>query len=163
MRDQRRDRDGPNMLNVHQQVIASLVGTLSLVVLASDALGQSGVSASRWADRQSAPEMLVWPPLAEVQRRSLIADELMGRAQPAPRGPSRDTLKNGAILGAVVGAVAVGSYGAFFCNLYEGDSCLLDTLRVAAVGAAIGAGTGLAIDAALTRHAGVAVRIGIRF
>ena len=98
-----------------------------------------------------------------VDHSQRIVTRLVRQAQPAYRGPSRDTLKNGAIIGAVVGAVAVGSYGAFFCNLYEGDSCLLDTLRVAAVGAAIGAGTGLAIDAALTRHAGVAVRIGIRF
>ena len=90
----------------------------------------------------------------------------MGIAQPAQRGLSRDTLKNGAIIGAIVGAVGLGAFGAFICNLYQeegGASCLPDTLRVAAIGAAIGTGAGVAVDAALTRHAGVTVRIGVKF
>ena len=77
-----------------------------------------------------------------------------------------DSLKNGAIIGAIVGAVGLGAFGAFICNLYQeegGASCLPDTLRVAAIGAAIGAGIGVAVDAALTRHAGVTVRISVKF
>ena len=108
------------------------------------------------------PSAFVWPRLIEVQRRSLTAEELVGRAQPAQRGSSRDTLKNGAIIGAVVGAVGLGAFGAFICHLYQevgGASCLPDTLRIAA----IGTGAGVAVDAALTRHAGVTARIGVTF
>jgi hypothetical protein len=112
------------------------------------------------------PSGLVGPHLAELQRRSLPAAELIGIAQPAQRGSSRDSLKNGALIGAVVGAVGLGAFGALICNLYQeegGASCLPDTLRVAAIGAAIGVGGGVAVDAALTRNAGVAVRIGVKF
>ena len=112
------------------------------------------------------PSAFVWPRLVEVQRRSLAAEGLVGIAQPAQRGSSRDTLKNGAIIGAIVGAVGLGAFGAFICNLYQeegGASCLPDALRGAAIGAAIGTGAGVAVDAAFTRHAGVTVRIGVRF
>jgi hypothetical protein len=108
----------------------------------------------------------VGPPLVEVRRRSLAAERLVGIAEPVQRGSSRDTLKNGAIIGAVVGAVGLGAVGAFICNLYQeegGASCLPDTLRGAAIGAAIGTGAGVAVDAALTRRAGVTVRIGVKF
>lgn len=107
-----------------------------------------------------------WPRLVEVQRGSLPAQEPVFMARPAQRGSSRDTLKNGAIIGAVVGAVGLGLLGAFICNVYQeegGASCLSDTLRVAAIGAAIGTGAGVAVDAALTRNAGVTVRIAVRF
>jgi hypothetical protein len=81
------------------------------------------------------------------------------RAQP---GSSRDSLKNGVI----VGAAALGAFGGRLCKAQqepEGPSCVPDTLRIAAVGPAIGVGAGLAIDAALTRSAGVTLSIGLRF
>jgi hypothetical protein len=112
------------------------------------------------------PSAFVWPRLVKVQRRSLAAEGLAGIAQPAQRGSSRDTFTNGAIIGAVVGAVSLAAVGGFICNLHQeegGPSCLPDTLRVAAIGAAIGIGSGVAVDAALTRHAGVTVRIGVKF
>ncbi len=112
------------------------------------------------------PSAFGWPRLVEVQRRSLGADELVGMAQPAQRGSSRDSFKNGAIIGAVVGAAGLGVLGAFICNLYQeegGASCLPDTLRGAAIGAAIGTGAGVAVDAALNGQAGVTVRIGVKF
>ena len=112
------------------------------------------------------PSPFVGPRLAEVERRSLFAKEMVGIPQLAQPTPSRYTLKNGAIIGAVVGAVSLGALGALICNLYQeegGASCLPDTLRVAAIGAAIGGGAGLAVDAALSRNAGVAVRIGVTF
>jgi hypothetical protein len=112
------------------------------------------------------PSAFVSQRLVEVRRRSLAAEELVGIAQPAHRGSSRDTLKNGAIIGAIVGAVGLGALGAFICHLYQeegGASCLPDTLRGAAIGAAIGTGAGVAVDAALTRNAGVTVRIGVKF
>jgi hypothetical protein len=111
------------------------------------------------------PSAFVWPRLVEVQRVPL-AEGLVGTAESAQRGSSRDTLKNGAIIGAIVGAVGLGAFGAFICHLYQeegGASCLPDALRGAAIGAAIGTGAGVAVDAALTRNAGVTVRIGVRF
>jgi hypothetical protein len=153
------------MLSVRQESIASLVAVLSLVVLSSDAAGQSEGPIPRWMLGQSTPSALVWPPLVDVQRRSLTTETLIGTAQPAQPGSSRDTLKNGAIIGVVAGAVALGTFGAFYCHLYQeegGPSCLSDTLRAAAIGAAIGTGAGLAVDAALTRHGGVTIRIRIK-
>ena len=114
---------------------------------------------------QSTPSALVWPPLVDVQRQSLTTEALIGKAPPQAKS-SRDTLENGAIIGAVAGAVALGALGAFYCHLYQeegGPSCLSDTLRATAIGAAIGTGAGLAVDAALTRHAGVTLRIRIKF
>ncbi len=78
---------------------------------------------------------------------------------------SRDPLSNGAIIGAVIGAVAFGAFAAAVCHAYQeegGASCVPDTLGFAAIGAAIGTGTGLAIDAARS-HRGITVRLAIRF
>lgn len=111
------------------------------------------------------PSALARPSL-EVQSRSLTLNGLVGPAQPPPRGSSRDSLKNGAVIGAIAGAVGAGAFGALICRLYqeEGDaSCWSDALRVAAVGAAIGTGAGVAVDAALTRHPGVGVRLRFAF
>lgn len=88
------------------------------------------------------------------------------RPQPAQDAPRRDSLTNGLIIGAVVGAAAFGGFGAILCKAYQepqGPSCVSDTLRFVAIGAAIGAGGGLAIDAALTRQSGVRVSIAVRF
>jgi hypothetical protein len=130
------------------------------------------VIAQERARTTSAPSASMWPPSVDVQSLSLVQGlslpvrELVGAAQPAQRGSSRDTLKNGAILGAVVGAVGLGAFGAFICRLHQeegGASCLADSVRVAAIGAAIGIGAGVAVDAALSRNAGVMVRIRVKF
>lgn len=105
-------------------------------------------------------------PRLDVRVPSLALQRLAGTAQPAQRISSRDTLKNGAIVGAVAGALGAGAFGALICHLYQEDggaSCWPDALRVAAIGAAIGTGTGLAVDAALTRQPGVAVRVRVAF
>jgi hypothetical protein len=112
------------------------------------------------------PSAFVWPRRDDGQRRSLPAQELVGVAPPVLRASSRDSLKNGAIIGAIVGAVSLGALGALICNLQQeegGASCLPDTMRIAAIGAAIGIGAGVAVDAALARNAGVTVRIGVKF
>ena len=78
---------------------------------------------------------------------------------------SRDSLRNGAIIGTVIGAAAFGAFAAALCNAYQeegGGSCLPDALRFGAIGGAIGAGAGLAIDAARS-HRSVTVRYAIRF
>jgi hypothetical protein len=78
---------------------------------------------------------------------------------------ARDSLRNGAVIGTVIGAAAFGAFAAALCHAYQeegGGSCLPDTLQFAAIGGAIGAGAGLAIDAARS-HRGVTVRWAIRF
>ena len=85
----------------------------------------------------------------------LLADEaLAGGTQAAQARPSRDSLKNGAIIGAIIGAAAFGTFGGVLCKATEepgsNQLCLRDTLRFAAIGAAIGTGGGLAIDAAFS-------------
>ena len=70
-------------------------------------------------------------------------------AQDSP-AKKRDSLKNGAIIGAVVGAIALGGFGSWICVMLaeEGDPpCLPDVLRIAAVGAGIGAAAGVGVDA----------------
>lgn len=106
------------------------------------------------------------PTPVSVQRWSLAAKDLEGAAQTAPRGSSRDSVKDGAILGAAIGAASLGALATVICKLYQeegGASCGRDIVRGAAIGAAIGLGAGVAVDAALARHAGVAVRIGVAF
>jgi hypothetical protein len=74
-------------------------------------------------------------------------------AQAAAPAKKRDSLKNGAIIGAVVGAVALGGFGGYLCVVLAepGDPpCLPDILRIAAVGAGIGAGAGIGIDAMIS-------------
>ena len=86
--------------------------------------------------------------------------------QPPRRRSSRDSLKNGTISGAIAGAAGAGAFTALICHLYQeegGAGCRSDALRGAAIGAAIGVGAGVAVDAALTRQPGVAVRVGLRF
>ena len=106
------------------------------------------------------------PRLFDVQRQLRAVEGPPAVAQSAQRASSRDTLKNGAIIGGLAGAAGLGIVGGLICHLYqeEGDpSCWSDTLRLAAIGAAIGTGAGITVDAALTRHPGVAVRIGVTF
>jgi hypothetical protein len=87
---------------------------------------------------------------------------------PAPPGKvvaRRDSLRNGAIIGAAIGAVGAGTFAAILCRLYQerGDpSCLPDAFRFAAIGGAIGAGAGLTVDAARSQRRFTA-SITIRF
>jgi hypothetical protein len=106
------------------------------------------------------------PRLFDVQRQLPAVEGLPAVTQSAPRASSRDTLKNGALIGAIAGAAGLGLVGGLICHLYQeegGASCWSDTLRLAAIGAAIGTGAGITVDAALTRHPGVAVRVGVTF
>lgn len=83
---------------------------------------------------------------------------------PTRRAP--DSVKDGAIVGAAIGAVAFGGLAAVLCRAYQekgGPSCVPDTLRFAAIGGAIGSGIGLAIDAARNERPGVSVGLAIRF
>lgn len=91
-----------------------------------------------------------------------------GRQQPSPQTRSpRDSIKNGALIGAVVGAVALGGFGLFLCHALDdtgGDpDCFPEVLGIAAVGAGIGLGAGVAVDLLFVRQAAPGVRIRISF
>jgi hypothetical protein len=104
-------------------------------------------------------------PRLDVGNPSLVLKGLADAA-PAQRRSSRDTVRNGAIIGAIAGALGAGAFGGLICRLYQeegGPSCWPDALRGAAIGAAIGTGAGIAVDAARTRHPGVGVRISVTF
>ena len=119
-----------------------------------------GPSASDGQDHNVAVLKLAQPQLTLMDRANRES-----RAFAQQRLGSRDSLKNGAILGTVIGAAAFGVFAAALCNAYQeedGASCLPDTLRFAAIGGAIGAGTGLAIDAVRSDR-GVTVRLTVRF
>jgi uncharacterized BrkB/YihY/UPF0761 family membrane protein len=100
-----------------------------------------------------------------VPRFSVSAERIQINTPTQQRVGSRDSLRNGAVIGAVIGAVGFGALAATLCNAYQeqnGASCVPDTLRFAAIGVAIGTGAGLAIDAARTDR-GVTVRLAISF
>ena len=94
-----------------------------------------------------------------------FAGDLTGGSFGQQHVRSRDSLANGAIIGAAIGAVTFGAFAAVLCHAYQakGDpSCWPDTLRFAAIGGAIGGGVGVTIDAARSQR-GVTLRIAIRF
>jgi hypothetical protein len=67
-----------------------------------------------------------------------------------PTASRRDPLRNGAVIGAIVGAVATFTFGAYLCHAIreEGDrSCLPPALLLAGAGAGAGAAAGAGIDA----------------
>jgi hypothetical protein len=102
----------------------------------------------------------------EIPHRKLIISERaiaagMAANPPAPaqvnRG-QRDSLKNGTIIGAVIGAIAMGAGVGALCKALQeptDPSCWGSGLVGAAMGAGIGALGGLGIDALMTRSPSV--------
>lgn len=145
-----------------RQLMTSLILPVAFLVAPGEAVAQTeapkpigiaeSVAAARFAPGVLTPDGSAGKPFT--------------RLQSAPSGGSRDSLKNGAVIGAIVGAVALGGLGAAVCNSFREPTdpgCLGSTLRIAAVGAAIGLGAGVAVDAALTHNAGARVAVRIRF
>jgi hypothetical protein len=67
-----------------------------------------------------------------------------------PQGRTRDSLKNGTIIGAIVGGVATASFGAWICNLLRepgNPPCWKSVATAGLFGAGIGAAAGAGIDA----------------
>jgi hypothetical protein len=144
---------------------ASMASLLSLVpvllclaLIPAPVLAQSSV-------RSATAVRIVPPTVQPVLRFSVSADRIQANVPAHRRVGSRDSLRNGAVIGAVIGALAAGAFAATLCNAYQekgGASCVPDTLGFAAIGGAIGTGAGLAIDAARTER-GVTVRLAISF
>ena len=117
--------------------------TLGLALLFTFTAATSG-----WA--QSAPTAPT--PRLIVSERAVAA----GLASAAAAQPLRsdDSVMNGAVIGAVVGGIALGAFGAYVCHMTGevGDpSCWPAILRIGAVGAGLGAAAGAGIDALRSR------------
>jgi hypothetical protein len=95
----------------------------------------------------------------------VLSRERANASEPPPqRAASRDSLRNGAVIGAGVGAAVLGGLAATICHVHRergGPSCAPDSLRFAAIGGAIGLGAGIAIDVAL--NSSPMVRFSIAF
>jgi hypothetical protein len=98
--------------------------------------------ASEPAKKLVISERALAPAFVDARREMLLQDR-------------PDSIKNGAIIGALVGAAALGGFGAWICHALHEPSdppCLPDVLKVAAIGAGIGAAGGAGIDAMLARN-----------
>jgi len=76
--------------------------------------------------------------------------------QPVMR-EGRDSLKNGALIGAVIGGIALGGFVGWLCNMLQepsDPSCVPPALLYTGVGAGIGALGGAGIDALFVRLPG---------
>jgi hypothetical protein len=87
-----------------------------------------------------------------------VADALAAE-QPALR-EDRDSLKNGALIGAIIGGAALGGFVTFLCNALQAPSdpsCVPPSLLYTGIGAGIGAAAGAGIDALFARSASAPV------
>jgi hypothetical protein len=93
------------------------------------------------------------PPRLIISEKA-VADALAAE-QPSIRD-DRDSLKNGALIGAIVGGAALGGFVGWLCNMLQepsDPSCLPPSLLYTGVGAGIGAAAGVGIDALFMRVA----------
>jgi len=152
-----------------QRSIAAFVTVLGLAAATRDAAGQTA-----WPDARPvhspATSPSPSPPFARAsidhRRSALTADTGAVTLRARQPQPSRDSLKNGAVIGAVIGAAGAGVLVGLYCHRYQednGPSCRSDVLRGIAAGAALGTGAGLALDAAFDTHEGLAIRMRARF
>ena len=101
-----------------------------------------------WAQNNGATAA---PPRLIISERA-FADAL-AMEQP-PIRERRDSVRNGAVIGAVISAVALGGFVGWLCNMLQepGDpSCLPPSLLYTGVGAGIGAAAGAGVDALFAR------------
>ena len=93
------------------------------------------------------------PPRLIISEKA-VADALA--AEQSAMGERRDSVKNGAVIGAIIGAIALGGFVGFLCNALQepsDPSCVPGTLLYTGVGAGIGAAAGAGIDALFMRVA----------
>lgn len=93
------------------------------------------------------------PPRLIISEKAVT--DALAAEQPSMR-EDRDSLKNGALIGAVIGGIAMGGFVGWLCNALQepsDPSCLPPSLLYTGVGAGIGAVAGLGIDALFMRVA----------
>ena len=91
------------------------------------------------------------PPRLIISEKA-VADALA--VEQPPMRERRDSLKNGALIGAIIGGVALGGFVGWLCNALQepsDPSCLPPSLLYVGVGAGIGAVAGLGVDALFAR------------
>jgi hypothetical protein len=91
------------------------------------------------------------PPRLIISEKAVAA--ALKAEQPAMR-ERRDSVKNGAVIGAIMGGIALGGFVGWLCHALQepsDPSCMPPTLLYTAVGAGIGAGAGAGIDALFAR------------
>jgi hypothetical protein len=101
--------------------------------------------------------------LAETARLIIseraVADALA--AEQTGMREQRDSLKNGAVVGAIIGGIALGGFVTYLCNALKetGDpSCISPSLLYTGIGAGIGAAAGAGIDALFSAAAPAGLR-----
>ena len=102
------------------------------------------------------------PITRHLERTRFQAPPALAQTQFAQAG-SRDSLKNGAAIGAVVGGVATGLFIGYICHVFNDNdmNCWPPALLYAAGGAGAGALVGAGVDALFQRRVGV--RVPIKF
>lgn len=117
----------------------------TVVVMFCLALSPIAASAQQHHNATAAPPRLI------ISEKA-VADAL-AMEQPSMREP-RDSVKNGAVIGAIIGGIALGGFVGWLCNMLQepsDPSCLAPSLLYTGVGAGIGAGAGAGIDALFAR------------
>lgn len=97
--------------------------------------------------------------------RLIISEKAIAAAfvaeQPVMRD-RRDSVKNGAIIGAIVGGIAMGGFVGWLCNALKepgNPSCLGGTLMWTGIGAGAGAAAGAGIDLLFSRNGPPSLRL----
>jgi len=97
----------------------------------------------------------------ELSTEAIPASARLAQAQPI----RKDSIKNGALIGLIIGAASLGTLAAITCIGLGNDGfrgCAAGTLGFAALGGGIGAGIGVGVDALFDRRSSQAVRPGVR-
>lgn len=97
-----------------------------------------------------------------------LARELDTEAMPAsarlaqPQSVRNDSLKDGALIGLILGAASLGTVTAIACVGLGNGGCVAGILGFAALGGGIGAGIGVGVDALFDRRSLPTVHPGVR-
>ena len=147
-----------------RRVVSSVFAILSVVITPTLVFAQTSNPNAAAVSIPGAAVALRPATVGPMLRLAVSDERVWVGGTPPHRAASRDSLRNGALIGAVIGAAALGGLAATVCYVHRergGPSCLPDSLRFAAIGGAIGLGAGIAIDVAL--NSSPMVRFSIAF
>ena len=146
-----------------RRVVSSVVAMLGVATIPTLLFAQTSVPSAAAAVSIPGAAVPLRPAIVGPMLLLPVSSEGVRVGGPPPqRAASRDSLRNGAVIGAAVGAAVLGGLAATICHVHRergGPSCVPDSLRFAAIGGAIGLGAGIAIDVALSSSPMVRVTI----